>query len=334
MKEKNDRKENMFDDHIEDLFDGNIEQTGMFAKTIKKAQRKTILRNVIISIIVSSIFMLGFFVLLPVIKQYQEDKAISDSGLHDYYNFTNPNVHITGSQTISNGLFNGIITFEQYKIINGKPIDWGEKKIEYSLFGGAHSFGGDHSPIHLEQVKNGRSYDRYTKQLIMEYYHPEVKYDSMINDFPRLKKMPDNLAAELAISFTEKLSPQQVRDLIPKGVSLQWYWVDIYDNLDDETMPIQANGFNFYGFEHRNDVPSEELFIKWLKASASHESENYYDKETKQVYEYIKGKNKEIKTEQIKILGAVISGTPENLMKVKHIPQVRTGVLGAVTNNY
>jgi hypothetical protein len=324
---KNDRNENLFDE--------NIEQTGTFAKTIKKAQRKTIIRNVIISVTVSIVLMLGFFGLLPFINQYQEDKAVNDSGLYDRYNFTNPNIHITGYQTMSNGLFSGIITFEQYKIINGKPIDWGEVKIDYGLFDEAHPFGGDHSPIQLEQVKNGRSYDRYTKQLIMEYYHPEVEYDSIINDFPRLEKMPESFAAELAISFTEKLSPQQVRELIPKGVSLQWYWVDTYENLDEVKMPKRANGFNFYGFEHRNDVQSEELFINWLKRVANRETETYYDKEAKQVYEYIKGENKEIKTNnQVKILGAVISGTPKELMKLKNIPQVRTGVLGAVTNNY
>ncbi|MGM0867464.1 MAG: anti sigma factor C-terminal domain-containing protein [Bacillota bacterium] len=326
MKEKNDRNENMFDE--------NIEQTGTFAKTIKKAQRKTIIRNVIISITVSIILMLGFFVLLPFINQYQEDKAVNDSGFYDRFNFTNPNIHITGYQTMSNGLFSGIITFEQYKIINEKPVDWGERKIEFSLFGSAHPFGGDHSPIQLEQVKNGRSYDRYTKQLVMEYYHPDVEYDSIINDFSRLEKMPESFAAELAISFTEKLSPQQVRDLIPKGVSLQWYWVDTYENLDEVNIPQRANGFNFYGFEHRTDVQSEELFINWLKRVAKRETENYYDKETKQVYEYIKGEDKEIKIDQVKISGAVISGTPKELMKLKNIPQVRTGVLGAVTNNF
>ncbi|MEC2056159.1 anti sigma factor C-terminal domain-containing protein [Peribacillus psychrosaccharolyticus] len=333
MKDKNDRKISMIDNDIEALFDENVEQTGTLVKTIKKARRKTILRNIFISAIVSSILMLCFLGVLPVIKQSQEDKAMMESRVSNS-TFMNPNVYSTGDQTVSTGLFSGIITFEQYKIINGKPVDWGERKTEYSLFGEGGSLGGDHSPIQLEQVETSRSYDRYTKQLIMEYYHPDVEYESMTNDFPRLEKMPETAAAELAISFTDKLSPQEVRDLIPEGVSLEWYWVDVYDKLEYEDYPITANGFHFYGFEHRKDVRSEEFFINWLKETASEESDGYDHKEIKKVYKDLKGANKEIKTDQIKILGAVVSGTPKNLLKVKNIPQVRTGVLGAVTTTY
>ncbi|MRH44155.1 hypothetical protein GH741_16050 [Aquibacillus halophilus] len=316
-----------------DFFDEK-KSTDRFTETIRKAQRKTILRNILISFSVSVVLFISLFLLWSFAMEYRKNQAIYDVRLYD--SISNPNVGTAGYQVITNGITNGILEYGQYKIIDGKPIDWGEKKLSYSIFGALHRFAGDYSPIQIEKEQggDGRKYHRETKQLLMEFYHPDVEYSTMINDFPRIANMTENLSAEMAVSFTERVSPEQVRDMIPEGVSLQWYWVASHQDVEDDPHYDQSySGDSLYGFDHREDLVDEEMFINNIKSGVSKEDGKYYEN-FNQLFNYVRGNNEEISPNQVTVLGAVITGTPENLLKMKEISIIRTGVLGATTINY
>lgn len=330
MRRKNDRGKT--DSHeAEQLFDEESLGGSNLKSTIKKAQRRSLLRTVFISGLVTMlIIVIGFFA-YPFLMQYQEQKAVNESGILGVDKYKSPNIHLTGPQTSYNGLFNGTVTFEQYKIIDGKPVDWGEKSVNYSLFGNGQEPYGDYSPIQLEQVKDSRSYDKETKQLLMEFYQPGVEYKKMINDYPTIESMEENYAAEVALSFKQPLSPQRVRELLPENVSLEWYWIYVSDQIED--YPISSGAPYIVGFEHRKDVKSETLFTNWINAVVKNKSMKS-NSIIKEAYNSLKNEEGIVKEDDIKVMGVVVTGKPQDLMKTKEVSEVRTGVLGAVTNSY
>ncbi len=330
MRRKNDRGKT--DSHeAEKLFDEESLGGSNLKSTIKKAQRKSLFRTVFISSLVTLFIIVGGFFAYPFLMQYQEQKAVNESGILGVEEYKSPNIHLTGPQTSYNGLFNGTVTFEQYKIIDGKPVDWGEKSVNYSLFGNVHEPYGDYSPIQLEQVKDSRSYDKETKQLLMEFYQPGVEYKKMINDFSRIDSMGENYAAEVALSFKKPLSPQRVRELLPEGVSLEWYWIYVSDQIED--YPISSSAPYIVGFEHRNDVKSETRFTKWINAVVKNKNMKS-NSIIKEAYDSLKNGEGVVEEDGIKVMGVVVTGKPQDLMKTKEVSEVRTGVLGAVTNSY
>lgn len=330
MRRKNSRGKT--DSHeAEKLFDEESIGGSSLKSTIKKAQRRSLFRTVCISSLVTMFIIVGGGGAYPFLMEYQEQKAVNESGILVVDDYKSPNIHLTGPQTSYNGLFNGTVTFEQYKIIDGKPVDWGEKSVNYSLFGNGHEPYGDYSPIQLEQVKDSRSYDKATKQLLMEFYQPGVDYKTMINDFSRIESMGENYAAEVALSFNKPLSPQQVRELLPEDVSLEWYWIYVSNQIND--YPISSNAPYIVGFEHRTDVKSETRFTNWINAYVKNENLQS-NSIIKEAYDSLKNEEGIIKEDDIKVMGVVVTGRPQDLKKTKEVSEVRTGVLGAVTNSY
>ncbi len=330
MRRKNDQEKKDIHE-AEKLFDEESIGGASLKSTIKKAQRRSLFRTVFISGLVTLIIIIGGFFVYPFLMQYQEQKAVNESGILSEDKYKSPNIHLTGPQISYNGLFNGTVTFEQYKIIDGKPVNWGEKSVNYSLFGNGHETYGDYSPIQLEQVKDSRSYDKETKQLLMEFYQPGVEYKKMINDFSRIDSMGENYAAEVALSFKKPLSPQQVRELLPENVSLEWYWIYVSDQIED--YPISSDARYIVGFEHRNDVKSETLFTNWINSVAKNKNMKS-NSIIKEAYDSMKNEEGLVEEDGIKVMGVVVTGKPQDLMKTKEVSEVRTGVLGAVTNSY
>ena len=139
------------------------------------------------------------------------------------------------------------------------------------------------------------------------------------------------MLAEVALSFKKPLSPQQVRELLPENVSLEWYWIYVSDQIED--YPISSDARYIVGFEHRNDVKSETLFTNWINSVAKNKNMKS-NSIIKEAYDSLKNEEGLVEEDGIKVMGVVVTGKPQDLMKTKEVSEVRTGVLGAVTNSY
>jgi hypothetical protein len=304
---------------------------------VKKAKRKTILRNIIISLLV--VLFLCFtlsFSWLFIIRGSQE-KALRDIEL--FSQITNPNVEELGSQNESNGVFEGILTFNRYKEVEGIPVDWSNYIMTYSLFGGVSPFSGSHSPIQIEDKDGGlvRYYDRDTKQRMMNFYHPDVEHSQIRNDLNTLNNFTDNTLVELGVSFNQKYTPEEVRKLIPESITLKWYWVDTYsekniewlNELNDKNNNSTELATQIYGFaaDSTNSSISEENFIKNVQLGLNYENGKYFG-EFNRIYNNLKGDSAEIVEENIEIIGGVITGTASDLAELNDIDMIRASVLG------
>ncbi|KXH87522.1 anti sigma factor C-terminal domain-containing protein [Sporosarcina sp. HYO08] len=317
---------------LNDLFEGN--SVGNIAGIVKKAKRKTILRNILISLLV--VLFLCFtvsFSWLFTIRGSQE-KALRDIEL--FGQITNPNVEELGSQNESNGVFEGILTFNRYKEVEGIPVDWSNYILTYSLFGGVSRFTGNHSPIQIEDKVDGlvRYYDRETKQRMMSFYHPDVKYSQIRNDLNSLNHFADDALVELGVSFNQKYTPEEVRKLIPENLTLKWYWVDTYSEkdiewLNDKNDDLPELATQIYGFAANpvHSSMSEEDFIENVQRGLTYKNGKYF-REFNRISNNLKGDSAEIVGENIGIIGVVITGTASDLVELNGVDMIRASVLG------
>lgn len=345
-----DYKESKEVKELNELFEGK--STSNISKIVKKAKRITILRNIIISLLV--IFFLSItlgFTWLSIMRWSQEN-ARRDIEL--FSRITNPNIEELGLQNEGNGLFEGILTFNRYKEIEGIPVNWSDNVFTYSLFGGVSRLTGDHAPIQIQDENDGgmKFYDRVTKQRMMKFYHPDVLYTKLSDDLASLNNVADDTLVELALSFDQKYSPKEVRELIPEGITLKWYWVDTYSKVDIERINDRnvetSSGEEFdmeafpelateiYGFDEmledpENPLLSEQMFFSNIEMGVSLEKGKYHG-EFERIYKQLKGNSSNLSTENIHVIGAVVTGTTSDLAKLKDVNKIRATVLGVTAN--
>lgn len=334
--------ENKKEQELNDFFDGK--STSTFSKVVTNAKRKTILRNMGISLIVLVFLLITLsFSWLFIIRGSQE-KAMRDIEL--FSRITNPNIELIGSQNESNGVFEGILTFNRYKEIEGIPVDWSNHIVTYSLFGGVSRFTGNHSPIQLEDKEDGlaRYYDRETKERMMSFYHPEVVYGQIRNDLNTLNNFTDDTLVELGVSFNQTYTTEEVRELIPENITLKWYWADTYSEEDIESLNTNIKVSNpnstelateIYGFsEHSIDSSiSEKYFIDAVQMGLNYEDGKYFG-EFNRIYNNLKGDSAQLAAKNIEIVGAVVTGTPKELAELNDMDMIRATVLGVTVKPY
>lgn len=339
-----DYKESKEELELNELFKGN--STGNISKVVRKAKRGTILRTIAIStlVIVFLSITLGFTWLS--IMRWSEQKAIRD--IQQFSMITNPNVEEAGVLTEGNGLFEGILTFNRYKEIEGIPVNWSDYVVTYSLFGGVSRFTGDHSPIQIQNKNNGQMqlYDPGTKQRMMKFYHPEVRYSEVSDDLAVLSEFSDDTLVEMALSFDQKYSPEEVREGIPKGITLKWHWTDTYSETDIERLNVEnikvENGdttikvealpemaTEVYGFEESSEF--ERLFIQYIEGGLSEKDGKYFG-EFERIYLNMKGDSSTLTSDNLNIIGAVVTGKASDLKALKDVDMIRASVLGVIAN--
>ncbi|MDE0582540.1 anti-sigma factor [Planococcus sp. A6] len=346
--------ENKKDKELNQLFD-STSSNDSFTKIIGRARRKTLLRTAAISSIVLVLFIIISGISWLSLMRWQEGKAMRD--IEMFSQITDPNVEEMGMQHEGNGLFEGIIRFERYKVIEGIPVDWSEDVMSYSLFGGVSRFAGDHSPIQVEKDGQLKAYDRDTKQRMLNFYHPEVEYSNLADGLSELELYPEQTVAEVALSFDKGYAPSEVNESMPDGVTLKWYWVDTYSSEDlnwlnhhpsiveEENSVSQPElGDQVYGFENielkleeeeveESQIKNEELFIEKIQMGLGFESGKYYG-EYKRIHDLLKGEAPHLTADHVQIIGAVVTGDIKSLQSLQDLEFVRTSALGVTVDPY
>jgi len=338
-----DYKESKEELELSELFEGNSPSN--ISKVVSKAKRRTVLRTIAISslVVVFLSITLGFTWLS--LMRWSEEKAIRDIELFSW--ITDPNVEELGVQTEGNGLFEGIITFNRYKEIEGIPVNWSDDVFTYSLFGGVSRLSGDHSPIQIQDKNDGqmRHYDRVTKQRMMRFYHPEVRYSEFSDDLAILSEFADDTLVEMALSFDRKYSPEEVREGIPEGITLKWHWVDTYSKIyidgvnakniemkNGDTIKMEASperAIQIYGFEDSSE--SEQRFIQSIEKGLRLEAGKYFG-EYERIHHNMKGDSSTLTADNLNIIGAVVTGTAQELTALEDVDMIRASVLGVTAN--
>lgn len=300
-----------------------------FSKLVKKARRKSLLRSIVISISVTVLFLGGLFWFGTYRMDQQVAETIANDGNWQF--IKGANVESNGSM-ITNTPFSKTVTTEQNKEIAGVVIPWGQKMKTLSIFGT--------SPAAQASIlssstntKDGRNTLYFQGERVVEFYYPTGTYSSLPDDRSLLDEIPEHQVVEMAFSFDQPYSLNEVRKKFSD--QLAWYWVDTASTIEKVETKNPINGNDAYGFISKIEEINEDAAERFIQQVEWLQKEGNQQQEAQRLYDVLTDSGKiELSPRNLKITGAVVTGTAEELKKFNDEPIIRAGVLGATANLY
>jgi hypothetical protein len=309
-----------------------IEESGL-SSLVKKAKRKTILRNVLTALGVSLLVLTGSVLANSLLLNLSERNASRDISL--FKQISGPNEYVAGYGSNS-GLLFGTIDYETYKIIEGVPLVWKKKTYDYNILG-SFSRSSNRTPINVEdptmQINVARSYNSQNGQREMLFYLPEADYGKYLNDLPSLNEVGKDKFVEIGISFDKVYSVEEIQAMLPIGVHPVWYWVETehYNPRKNMNAPLWPQlAYSIYGFG--NTPNAEKTFISNVVRGL--EDKGKYYNEYKRIFDYLRKDKPQPVTTDVKINGVVVTGTVESLQTLNGKVYVKAASLGAIVSKY
>jgi hypothetical protein len=307
-----------------DLFPRNSE----FSKVVKKARRKSLIKNILISLTVSVFLFIGFFWLGTFWMYKKVEKEIS----YDYavHSVQGANVQISGS-LYNYTPFSASVTTETQKNISDIPVPWEDQKKVFSILGSSRSIKSNFVSG-IGDVSDKRTPLYFRGERVIEFYLPDENYEVLPDDRVLLDEIDENKMVEMAFSFDAVYGIEEVESEFTDG--LNWYWVHT-DTKVEKTEEVEAIlGNQAYGFHtNRDSIESATRFIQqinWLR-----EERGNFQREANRLYEFMTSEGQEsLDVENIEIAGVVVTGTPEELKNFADEEMVRAAVLGVTTDKY
>ncbi|PIC78466.1 hypothetical protein CSV74_02780 [Sporosarcina sp. P19] len=268
-------------------------------KALKKAKIKHWVTITIISIAVCVVLLFAF----NRFGNYLS--AQNTMQLHEVlflqHSISQPNVGIDSQVTANSSMFGGNIITNRSKNIDGYLIPWSTLTSSYSWFGASI----DHNeliPGFHSSGNNNYEYDKQTKQKVATFYHPAIKeyYDGVQNQLEDVVQLKNHVA-EVAISFKEPLTMEQVRENIPQNLNIAWLYMT--SEITDEA--LGPSGLPVYGYvDSELSKESFDMFIENLKK---------YDERgsMEEIKKYIE-ENENKPFNEVTILGVMLTGRTES----------------------
>jgi Sigma factor regulator C-terminal/Sigma factor regulator N-terminal len=312
-----------------------------FGTLVKKAKRRSMIRMVLISLIISLIVLFGLKFLGDYILIRTMDKETSVDS--NWNMIMGANVEEEGT-TYHYSPLTAMTRTTIVKKVGGVPIPWGEREKVFSVFGTSRLLTTE-GPSGSGIVGEDRLQLYYQGERTVEFFHPKVNYTKIFDDRELLNQMDENLLVEYAFSFDKAYTVKEIEQAFKDNIA--WSWVDTFDkkvleeeNADQKKSPDtdtehRIHGVEAYGFSYINhpDVNSADNFISTIQMMKKDGGE--YQAQAKEFYNNMTdGGKKKLSTENLKIIGVVVTGKPSELRKYNDSPMVRAATLGATTDQY
>ena len=282
-------------------------------KALKKAKRMQILKITVISFLVVLIALPVFY------KVGNYFAAKSSNSLHDrlflIHEISQPNVQINSQVTSNRSMFGGNIVTNRSKNINGYVVP-------YSTL--TSSYGWIQSDIDANELipgfhwseKNMYEFDKQTKTKVASFYNPAIKkYYHIANDLPALAQM-DNHVAEVALSFDQPYTYQEIQQMIPDNLNIVWLYMTS-QIVEEQYGP---SGVTVYGFDPADG--SEAVYESFIQSLKKYDARGY--NEAIQSFLTLSADWNEAP-----ILGVLLTGQTQNFAALKQQTFVRGASIGA-----
>lgn len=319
----------MKEDHeIDRFFDSTFNDKNL----IKSAKRKSYFRITGVSFLVSICVFILLVLLKVQLTPYLMDKKMAAKEL--YYEIYGANIY-TGTWTEHYKLVGSSAIAPKYKLLNGKPVNLGEVSLETSN-------------IEITVGNSEFAQFSYTGNRVMNFFHPSLQYHQYANDLNELNKVNDGKLIEMALSFDQAYTYNEVVSMLPKDVSLQWNWVNAYSteeleglkgsNLSNSENPAtilkehEVAGFpsiSKAGEKIKNPVNS---FIETLDLSLS--KGGSFKEDFEYIYNVLKKDHASLTNENVEIIGVVVVGDKQQLTSLLDKNYINASSFGASIDWY
>lgn len=296
---------------------------------IKSAKRKSYFRITGVSFLVS-ICVLTLVVLLKIqLTPYLLNQKIIAKEI--YYELYGANMY-TGNWTERYKLIGSSATAPKYKLLNGKPVNLGHVTL-------------DTSNIETTIGNSKLIQYSYSGNRIMNFFHPSIEYQEYTNDINELNKVNNGKLIEMAISFDQSYSYQEVVSMLPKDITLQWNWVNIlskeelkglneanHTNLEYPTIFREHEVVGFPNISKDGEQIKEPVnsFITTLELAQK--KGGSYKEEFDYIYNTLKNDQTTLKEENVKIIGVVVVGNRQQLKTLSNKNYIRSSSFGAIVD--
>lgn len=306
---------NSNEDELESIFDEKS-----LNKSLKRAKRVTILRTLLISAFVCILIIWGVLRFNTRVINKKGSEVASELIIRDAV-MKAPNT-IINTETIDIGLFKGTIKREVYKVIEDKVIPWDTQEVNYGLRG----FSSTSFSSYSTEIDDTTQINFPSGEKEMLFYVPQFKYKTYADDLSKLKEYPNDKYFEMAISFDQSYSLNEVKKMLPKSVNPTWYWVNNYSNKTDYR-DAPESGQWLFGISDPPSKLGQVLSTPKVKS----ESDFLYrlKKFNKNEYQFIKKRQKDGL-----VVGVVVTGTKDSLLLLQGQPYVKASSLGVIVDKY
>lgn len=327
---------NMMSDEekLKELFD--MEKKSGFNVIIKKAKFFSIMRTATVSFMIFIIISCVVFILNAVILNKMSNKK--QKHLYNLFEIAMPNSYIGNIQS-DDRIMIGEIDYVRYRFLGRKPVIDGEYKEEYTYMPLINGIYGDMGKYLFysvsEDSKESLKYNKVGKR-VMEFYHPSVEYENYINDLRTLDEISDDKVMEIALSFDKSYKFEEIKDMIPADVTLNWYWVDTFNenelNKAGEKNLYEDDVYGIKALDSRGNLVDnpQKCFIDAVKRELNTDVNDKY----KELFNTLSNGKDEIKEEDLRIIGVVVSGDAKTLKSLRDKNYIKAATLGAVADKY
>lgn len=282
--------------------------------SVRREKRRSLIRQILITVIT---VVVAFYALTATGTYMIERKIRSEGWTYSAWStIRGANITNAGSEFIHSFLGATEIQNRQ-KVIGGIPINWGEVQREYSPV--SKTSQRLNFPVYGQETAEEEVIPLYYNgERLMSFYHPEKEYGQLPDDRSLMTSIRSDQVIEMAFSFDRAYTLAEIENIFPDNRS--WIWVDS-DQSDDQPVDAEnAIGFKCYTDDLKQDA---DAFVG---------AADYLFKEDNGE---LAGIFKEVpKTGDIRAIGMVLTGTPDELSFVKDLPQIRAATLGATVDRY
>jgi hypothetical protein len=311
-------------EYSEDVFDEK-----KIKRAIKKGKMKTMIMIVFVSFIVFVVLNIVNF----AISAYFSQKAFKQWDA--YVRLSTPNGYI--SETVdSRGILGGMSHYKISKDMKIKSLVIEQKQYQFGLNpsvlisrGSGGSIGVTGEDWQFAYKENG------WREML--FFHPSVVYKKYKNDEELIKSMQGDKIYEVALSFDKPYKQSELP--IMQLPQMTWFWLNTYSDSQLNTFQQEAKENDWsatfireneaLGFSVRDlymsttDMTYEyDEFLKLLNTSTYSEHKKAYNT------------LKDIKINDVEILGVIVYGTKDEIVEVLKDPIIKASSLGGVIDNY
>lgn len=285
-----------------------------FEKSLKQAKRKNVIRIILITVATILIAIPTLYLISNKIVKQQSDQLNTELMIHNV--IKEPNIQIDSQVSANSTATGGEVISNRSKNISGYVVPWSTIRAKYSLF----NYQIDHNellPGEYSSSVNSYSYDRQTKQKLVEFYHPDITYKEvkLPNDLKKVDGKKEEVA-EMALSFELPKTIKEIEKDIPSGVNLCWLYV--FSSTKEKE--IQGRSNDVYGFEYSKDDGDEAL--NYFMDNLKEWNQSFEDKEIKNFI------NQKKEMENLPILGVLVTGQNSDLKKLEKISGIKASSVG------
>ncbi|MBS4204648.1 anti sigma factor C-terminal domain-containing protein [Lederbergia citrea] len=310
-----------------------------FRGLVKKARRHSVIRTVLISLLISIIVFFSIFWLNSFLMQKSIQKYSMDDSLWNYIH--GANIESNGTSYNYN-LLSAVGKTDFYKDIDGILVPWTPSERVFSIFGKSSLVTSSGASTGITLIGADRVPYFYNGERVIEFYHPKVNNENIVDDRKILTNIPEDKVIELAYSFDDNYTIEEVEKVFKDD--MVWLWVNAYDEeemrKDNEVIEEHDKrghtiiGDSAFGFHYNSREPNggAEYFISSLeqmkkKGSNKSSAEDLINRITN-------NDEKKLTPENLEIIGVVVTGSPKELMKYNDVPMIRAATLGVTVDKY